>query len=312
MKNGDLIPDEWGFVTKEETLRAMLNAGISEKAAVETANDNFDHLPPPKRLNLFRMNTIISENELDEGVVPDPPGPLEHFRSTGIRDRRRPSAFKYQKLDDCALHDGIDDEFSVQDVQECVILVWDHENKTEVFDTRPAVLNTNDVNEEKRPATCGVMDSGRGCPSQLHGSINFLMQEAGTPTGMQAVMTREEMRGLWLDSDWPPAFEARSPRHCLTAEGCSACLDLVGDAVAGSVEAQRYCRCVLAKRLSREEIAAIPDYARLGCPKCCLATAEGVGGVLNATNHLRAQTRREMDGCEPYCVTTGSFDGEQL
>ena len=125
MKNGDLIPDEWGFVTKEETLRAMLNAGISEKAAVETANDNFDHLPPPKRLNLFRMNTIISEDELDEGVVPDPPGPLEHFRSTGIRDRRRPSAFKYQKLDDCALHDGIDDEFSVQDVQECVILVPD-------------------------------------------------------------------------------------------------------------------------------------------------------------------------------------------
>ena len=125
--------------------------------------------------------------------------------------------------------------------------------------SRPAVLNTNDVNEEKRPATCGVMDSGRGCPSQLHGSINFLMQEAGTPTGMQAVMTREEMRGLWLDSDWPPAFEARSPRHCadkedLTAEGCSACLDLVGDAVAGSVEAQRYCRCVLAKRLSREEM----------------------------------------------------------
>ena len=311
VKSGDLIPDEWGFVTKEQTIEAMLSVGISEKAAVETADDNFDHLPDPKRLNLFLMNTIITQEDM-EGMIPDPPGPLEHFRSTGIRDRRSPSAFLYQKLDDCQHFDEIPGEFSVLDVQECVILVWDHENKTEVFDSRPAVLNSNDVNEDKRPDTCLVTDSGRvSCPSQLHGSINFFMHEFGTPTGMKAVMTADEMRNLWLLSEFPAAFEARSPRHCIdkedpTAEGCSACLDLVGDAVAGSVEAQRYCRCLLAKRLSQTEVDLIPDYTRLGCPTCCFATKEDSDGR-NATEALARGMLREIDGCEPYCVATGSF-----
>ena len=83
-------------------------------------------------------------------------------------------------------------------------------------------------------------------------------------------------------------------------------MDLVGDAVTGSVEAQRYCRCVLAKRLSQTEVDLIPAYTRLGCPTCCFATKEDSDGR-NATEALARGMLREIDGCEPYCVATGSF-----
>ena len=80
VKNGDLVPDVNGMITKQQTFNAMLNVGISEKAAKETTNGNFDHLTGPKLINVYRMNTIKAVGR------PDLPGALEHFRSTGIRD----------------------------------------------------------------------------------------------------------------------------------------------------------------------------------------------------------------------------------
>ncbi len=66
--------------TLMQTFEALMRVGISEKVAKETTDGNFDHLPAnaPKQLNVYRMNTLKSVG------VPDPPGALEHFRSTGI------------------------------------------------------------------------------------------------------------------------------------------------------------------------------------------------------------------------------------
>lgn len=78
VKNGDLVPSAGGLVTKEqvhrvyfltaargrpappatEVIEAMLRVGISEQTAMQTATANFDQLPPPRELNIFRMNTV--------------------------------------------------------------------------------------------------------------------------------------------------------------------------------------------------------------------------------------------------------------
>ena len=82
VKNGDLVPNAYGMIHKQQTRDALLRVGISEKVARETTNANFDHLSGLKELNVFRMNTVSTMSDRE----PDPPGPLEHFRSTGIRE----------------------------------------------------------------------------------------------------------------------------------------------------------------------------------------------------------------------------------
>ena len=109
VRNGDLVPNAAGMITKQQTFDALMHVGISKKVATETTDVNFDHLEDPKQLNVFRMNTVNTEG------MPDPPGPLEHFRSTGIRDggnHPRPDAGRYAHFHNCAQFDGNGDEFS--------------------------------------------------------------------------------------------------------------------------------------------------------------------------------------------------------
>ena len=80
MRNGDLFPNAAGVITKQQTFDALMHVGISKKVATETTDANFDHLDDPKQLNVFRMNTVNNDGP------GDPSGPIEHFRSTGIRD----------------------------------------------------------------------------------------------------------------------------------------------------------------------------------------------------------------------------------
>jgi len=51
-----------------------------------------------------------------------------------------------------------------------------------------------------------------------------MFQEFSSPPGVNASMSTTDMRKLWLEAEYPPGFEARSPRHCidtadLTASG---------------------------------------------------------------------------------------------
>ena len=188
VKNGDLTPDPAGMITKQQTFDALLHVGISRKVATETTDANFDHLlDDPKSMNVFRMNTV---NTGSDG--PDPPGPLEHFRSTGIRDGGndpKPNENRYGHFGACAAFDNMSDTFSRVDIRDCATLVWDHERFGGFPQFPPAILPSNDINKHKRPTTCGELDSGfELCPSQLHGSIIFLHEEFGTPTGENAKM----------------------------------------------------------------------------------------------------------------------------
>ena len=111
MRNGDLVPNAAGMITKQQTFDALMHVGISKKVATETTDVNFDHLEDPKQLNVFRMNTVNTEG------MPDPPGPLEHFRSTGIRDggnHPQPDPARYAFFHNCAQFDGNGDEFGNQ------------------------------------------------------------------------------------------------------------------------------------------------------------------------------------------------------
>ena len=113
VKNGDLVPNAAGMITKQQTFDALMHVGISKKVATETTDANFDHLDDPKQLNVFRMNTV------NDAGTPDPPGPLEHFRSTGIRDggnQPQPDAGRYTFFDECAKFDGRGGEFSNEGV----------------------------------------------------------------------------------------------------------------------------------------------------------------------------------------------------
>jgi len=278
VKNGDLLPDSAGRISKQQTFDALLRVGISTKVATETTDANFDHLVV-KELNVYRMNTAGGS---------DPTGPLEHFRSTGIRDSSVVSRGRYGPFDNCRRYDGDHATFSRTDVVECANLIWDHDPTSGIFDFRslPARLPSNDVLEAKRPVvdghTCGPTDSGTLlCPSQLHGAITFMHQEFGTPTGAVALLPRDEMRALWLDAEYPRGFEDRSPRTCVnrtdpSAAGCQACLDLVprgllrgGLAVTAhtSSEAQRYCRCLVSKQLGAHDLDGIPSHRQLQCPR---------------------------------------------
>ena len=118
VKNGDLIPDAAGMITKQQTFDALVNTGIARKVAKETTDANFDHLDD-KQLNVFRMNTVKPSGR----GTPDPPGPLEHFRSTGIRDELRPNAGRYNHFHSCARFDGNADTFSSRDIRECANMV---------------------------------------------------------------------------------------------------------------------------------------------------------------------------------------------
>ena len=122
-RNGDLQPDGDNLVSKQDVRDALVRTGVSEIVAEKTTDANFDHLPalgcpvpqdpnaestdgannflcPTAKgtaktcsddgvrcmINIFRMNTVTARDPAFKDT-PDPMGPLEHFRSTGIRDR---------------------------------------------------------------------------------------------------------------------------------------------------------------------------------------------------------------------------------
>ena len=121
VKNGDLVPDAAGMITKQQTFDALMHVGISRKVATETTDAHFDHLPSPKRLNVFFMNTVNNQGPAD------PPGALEHFRSTGIRDggnNPQPNATSYAHFHECAQFDGRGDEFSLTGAEGPAAGVW--------------------------------------------------------------------------------------------------------------------------------------------------------------------------------------------
>lgn len=310
IKNGDLKPDAAGRILKVHTFQALLRVGISEKVARETTDANFDHLADPKALNVFRMNTVKHSGK------PDPPGPLEHFRSTGIRDESAPVAFRYSHFDACAAFSGDTQVFDRVDIESCANLVWDHE-RFGSFQSIPAILPSNDVNENKRPPLCGQRDSGLSgcdahdpardqrpcCRSQLHGAISFMFQEFGTPRGEHAQLSRIEMRELWLEAEYPAAFVARSPHTCvnasdLSASGCQRCLELVPATdshgfpitAANSSEAQRYCLCIASRQLDAHTLDAIPEHSRLHCPKSPMVNST----VDVADTHVSHQRQRRL------------------
>merc|ERR550514_1214874 len=109
------------------------------------------------------------------------------------------------------------------DEVECASTLFDR-------DVSPDQPISNDGLEAKRVAGCSATSSGRlTCPSDLHGSLTFMFMEFATPTGIRAFASKDEYRGMWLESDYPPGFVARSPRSCINQStdhnGCQACLD---------------------------------------------------------------------------------------
>merc|ERR1712151_775977 len=256
-KNGDLVPDGEGLVTKQETFEALLRVGISASVARQTTDANFQ--PSGRRINILKMNTIS-----DTRRAKDSEGPIEHFRSTGMRDDTGPENFneaeqKFKFQEKICL----DDEETVYSHAhiDCVAIVWDREFTN---------VKSNDVNEDLR--TCNKFQSGpHDCPSQLHGALHFMHQEFGSPTGVNALVSKNDFRGMWLDATYPPDFLARSPRSCANNRpdhhGCQQCLDDVGSRAGDSVEAQRYCRCMLATNLTHQELLQVDAYVANDCPR---------------------------------------------
>eukprot|EP00965_Chrysotila_dentata_P254526 6211904-Pleurochrysis_carterae.AAC.3 len=247
-KNGDLMPDSDGFITKQETFDAFLAVGISRATATTTTNGNFDHLVlVPPRINVFAMNVV------DEGhSTPSDPNIVakEHFRSTGIRDAESPQHDRF------AMFAADSENFFrwTQEKLDAAIEFFDSEG----CDKANGEVCSNDVFEASRPEGCGVSDTGKDkCHSNLHDSITFLFQEFGTPTGPNAQMVKGDMQRLWMQGEYPPDFAARSPKNCVDKtsadhHGCQRCYDeaiaVVSfmPAVNGvPFEVQRYCRCLL-------------------------------------------------------------------
>eukprot|EP00798_Chlamydomonas_sp_ICE-L_P026679 gene26679-biopygen3962 len=154
VKNKHLVPTLAGEVTKAQTVAALRAVGISEGIFAITSNSNFDHLPEPKVLNLFKMNVIGGG---------DPVGAVEHFRSTGIRDAKKPD---WASLRSC---EGL---------------------KNDIAQALGMVRNLIG------PVTIAAM-----------------LQDFGTPQGTDAVLSSEEMEGLWMHCDYPAGFAARLPRN---------------------------------------------------------------------------------------------------
>ena len=111
----------------------------------------------------------------------------------------------------------------------CAALIWDHEKDPVTghfsfnFGSNPMVLPSNDVDETQRPATCTWKDSGPElCPSALHGAINFMFQEYGTPTGRDVRESRVQSICPVPSLPTPPAIhQCDSTRAALIGRRCS-------------------------------------------------------------------------------------------
>jgi len=288
VKNGDILPgdcigdecsipggDTRGWVTKAQTVEAMLNVGISPSVVTQTTDGNFD--PGTGRINLFGMNNVRDAD--GEGSHDVRLGGREHYRSTGIRDSSTPREEIYTLFSQQA---GADRMFSLAEVEDAANL----------FDADPDDLSqfprSNDVEPGAKPSGC-VGSEPKGdpaCSSTLKGSISFMHQEFGHPTGVGATMPESEMRALWLEGEYPSHFRARNPSSCSGGSfGCGTCWSLYRSSVGSDREVQKekWCRCMRNKDFlddSRnfESISSayrntcIDDRA---CSPFCFAPAQG-------------------------------------
>lgn len=321
VKRGILLPDCEGFVSKRETRTALMRFGVSGKATRETTDANFDHLPgsdDEKRLNLFAMNTITPDGDTSQSTTA-----REHFRSTGIRDTPDgPDASRYEHFD--AFQRAVSHDFTQAEVSRAIAAFDVDPGHTNVYGEQ---LASNDVNQHHpkrvdqadRPgplcppaASVTSMSIARGepdesdpCHSNLHGSISFMFQEMGTPTGAHARMTAAEMRQLFLASEMPQGALDRSPATCSGgAYGCDTCYDEYAAAPAfASYKAtlrHRYCRCMM-----------ITDFEISGGFSPTSPADIRLPGFLSFLDQTYASTCREPVGgdtdaaCAPYCFAGG-------
>eukprot|EP01063_Lacrimia_lanifica_P016600 TRINITY_DN2314_c0_g2_i4.p1 TRINITY_DN2314_c0_g2~~TRINITY_DN2314_c0_g2_i4.p1 ORF type:complete len:620 (+),score=118.90 TRINITY_DN2314_c0_g2_i4:953-2812(+) len=200
VKNGLLVPDVDGFITKEQTKAVFLARGIPEDIATATTDGNFRSAncsACPQRINPFVMNPIRTGD-----VVPSPDdNAQEHFRSTGIRDTDDgvPRGDLLSKAETWCLGDA--EEWT----QAAVLCLAD------LYDRDPGCSGStsNDVSSEKRPDGCGMCESfsaNPSCRSALQDSIENLFLAFRDPVTMG--IARADFRGMWLDLDFPGATPA--------------------------------------------------------------------------------------------------------
>eukprot|EP00798_Chlamydomonas_sp_ICE-L_P028806 gene28806-31995_t len=102
VKNGDLVPNCAGEVTKAQAVAAMIAVGISPSMVIISANGNFDHLPEPKvrggSYEVFAAsarNGAFTKMELDAAMdhfdfeIPAGYGPTD-FGTNDVNEAKRP------------------------------------------------------------------------------------------------------------------------------------------------------------------------------------------------------------------------------
>eukprot|EP01063_Lacrimia_lanifica_P019639 TRINITY_DN270_c0_g1_i1.p1 TRINITY_DN270_c0_g1~~TRINITY_DN270_c0_g1_i1.p1 ORF type:complete len:457 (+),score=131.60 TRINITY_DN270_c0_g1_i1:58-1428(+) len=208
VKNGLLVPDAAGLITKEQTLAAFLAHGVAPEIAAATTNGNFngpDCPACPTHIDPFAMNTIADGEQVSSPFN----APQEHFRSTGIRDR---SGGPFEGI--FALGEGMclgsAEAWTLADVT-CFADVWDREQLFGCPDSGSGkgLATTNDVSEEKRPAGCGPCDSflskPEACRSALTDTIEFMFEAFKNPA--TGTFARDEFKAMWIDLEFPTGFD---------------------------------------------------------------------------------------------------------
>jgi len=231
----------------EKVAKQTTDANFQTPASKETAGC----MKCPERINLFAMATIPADcKNHDETAFPkgcrnpdakikctgctSPDGqPQQHFRSTGICDRgcaNGAGLFRFAKKT-CL---GDKDVGIVEN--KCVAALWDREigfppssNVDEA--KRPDVKNlaTNEMRKCQKTDSKGATghrlptlveakldETEEKCPSQIHGSIQFLFEVFGTiRESLLAKIPQTEYENLWLKGEYTTAFKNRSPRFCI-------------------------------------------------------------------------------------------------
>lgn len=251
VKNGDLVPDCEGRVTKQQTKAAMLRVGLTTAVTVETTDGNFDHahLLEGKFINLFEMNAKPDSS----GKVEPVGGALEHFRSTGIRDTDVPDEIKMNSFE----HACATGEFFNQNGVKCGAMLWDMDPGHRV-DMVQTPFTSNDIFEQARPTGCNPNDSGANTSaclnSALYGAITNMFLEFGEPPQSEATtFDKTKWRDLFLKSEYPSEFLQRSPRSCVDvnsgAFGCQKCLnDVPPNATFLDPRSIALCKCLVYKQ----------------------------------------------------------------
>lgn len=110
VNNGDLVPDNYGYVSRQQVFNAFRRVGITLKTATDTTTGNFGHLPHPQRINIFDMN-------LPEPARPRRTTSVEHDLSTGIRDGSAPDVVIFQAFEQFI---GEDDVWRMDDIEKAI------------------------------------------------------------------------------------------------------------------------------------------------------------------------------------------------